>query len=269
MPVSRLFEMTWEELRDRDRSRAVAVLPVGAVEAHGPHLPLGTDVLIAEAMAEAAAERLAGEGFEPLLLPPLAYTAAEFGAGFPGTISARPATVSALVAEVARGLARHGIGHLAIANAHLDPAHLAALRTGAEEARREAGARVVFPDLTRKPWALRLTEEFRSGACHAGRYETSIVLARRPELVREAVCRELPPNPVSLSEAIRDGKASFEEAGGPRAYFGAPAEATEAEGRRTIERLGEILAEAVRAEIDRSVGGGGEGRRKGGAGGGP
>ena len=46
MPVHRFAEMTWEEVRDLDRSSAVAILPVGAVEAHGPHLPLGTDVVI-------------------------------------------------------------------------------------------------------------------------------------------------------------------------------------------------------------------------------
>src|SRR6185312_5388411 len=76
-------EMTWEEVRELDGSRAVALLPVGAIEAHGPHLPLGTDVVIAEAMAEAAAARLEDAGRIPLLLPAISYTAAPFGGGFP------------------------------------------------------------------------------------------------------------------------------------------------------------------------------------------
>jgi creatinine amidohydrolase len=59
----------------------------------------------------------------------------------------------------------------------------------------------------------------------------------------------LPANPESLSRAIREGKQTFEEAGGPRAYFGYPAEATAEEGRATVEVLGEILDEAVRAEL--------------------
>ncbi|PYP28235.1 MAG: creatininase, partial [Gemmatimonadetes bacterium] len=91
--------------------------------------------------------------------------------------------------------------------------------------------------------------EFRSGACHAGRYESSIVLAARPELVRDAIRRALPSNPRSLSAAIRSGQTSFEEAGGPRAYFGSPADAGADEGVRTIEILGAILAEAVLAEL--------------------
>jgi creatinine amidohydrolase len=104
---------------------------------------------------------------------------------------------------------------------------------------------VIHPDVSKKPWAPRLTEEFRSGACHAGRYESSIVLAVQSDLVREDVRKALPPNPASLSVAIRGGAKSFEEANGPRAYFGWPADATAEEGRATIEALGSILAEAV------------------------
>src|SRR2546428_643776 len=186
-----------------------------------------------------------------VLLPAIAYTAAEFAAGFPGTVSLQPATVTALLVDLARSLARHGLSLLAVANAHWDPAHLGAIEAAVAELRRADGARIVFPDVTKKPWAVRLTDEFRSGACHAGRYESSIVLAAHPELVRETVRRSLPANPRSLSGAIRAGQTSFEQAGGPRAYFGSPAEAPADEGARTIEGLGAILEEAVLGELGR------------------
>jgi len=250
MPVRRLAEMTWEEVRDLPAASAVAVLPVGALEAHGPHLPLSTDVVIAEAMAEAGARRLSEEdGLHVLLLPALPYTPAGFAADFPGTVDVGAGAVKGLVADVARSLGRHGVETLALANAHLDPTHVAALREAAEGAGDDGearSARVVFPDVTRRRWARRLTEEFRSGACHAGRYEGSIVLARRPAWVRTGVAAELEPNPASLSDAIRDGKRSFREAGGADAYFGWPADATAEEGRESVEVLGRILAEAVR-----------------------
>jgi creatinine amidohydrolase len=153
------------------------------------------------------------------------------------------------VADIADGLKRHGFTLLAIANAHLDPGHLASLEAAASAIRHDLGMPVAFPNLTTKPWALRLGVEFRSGACHAGRFETSIVLAERPSLVREATMATLPANPASLSRAIRDGKRSFEEAGGARAYFGYPADATAEEGRATVEELGAILDEAVQAEL--------------------
>ena len=143
---------------------------------------------------------------------------------------------------------------LAIANAHLDPGHLASLDAAVSAIRRDLGLAVAFPNLAAKPWALRLSDEFKSGACHAGQFETSIVLAERPELVREAIRAALPPNPASLSRAIRDGKQSFEEAGGARAYFGFPAQATAEEGRATIEVLGAILDEAVQAELGAKTG---------------
>ena len=245
MAIRELAELTWEEVRDLDRGRTVAVLPVGAVEAHGPHLPLSTDVVIAEAMARAGASRIAAQGMGALLLPSVPFTAAPFGAGFAGTLSVAPATVTALVLDICRELTRHGFAALAVANAHLDPAHVKALAEAAERARAERLIPLVCPNIAQKPWAPRLTEEFRSGACHAGRYEGSIVLATRPDLVKNEIRTTLPPNPASLSTAIREGKTTFASAGGPRAYFGWPADATAEEGKATIESLGAILAEAV------------------------
>ena len=225
------------------RSRLVALLPVGAVEAHGPHLPLTTDVIIATAAAKAALPGLRRLGHHPMILPPLAYTAAPFAAGFPGTISVRPATVSALLADVATSLERQGVAALVVVNAHLDPAHLAAIRAAAGA--HEGPMPVIHPDLTERRWALRLTDEFKSGACHAGCYETSVVMAAAPELVRDEVRGRLPENPASLSVAIREGVATFEEAGVGEAYCGDPAAATDEEGERTIGMLGRIVVEAV------------------------
>lgn len=243
--VLELDELTWTEVRDLDRARLVAILPVGAVEAHGPHLPTSTDRVIALAMAREGARRLAARGLVALLLPPLDYTAAPFAAGFPGTVSVRPETVTALVADMAAALAAQGVRYLAIANAHLDPTHLGSLYAAVERIRETTDLRVAFPDATRKPWALRLTDEFKSGACHAGRYEGSIVLARRPDLVRRERMSSLEPRPTSLATAIREGKSTFEEIGGHDAYFGDPAAATSEEGEATIGVLGAILEEAV------------------------
>jgi len=245
MPIHTLADMTWEEVRDLDLARAVALLPVGAMEAHGPHLPLGTDVIIANAMARACAEELSGEGWTAVLLPALWATRAGFAEAFPGTVSVGADTVTTLVREIGASLAARGFPVLAVANAHLDPEHLASLRAAA--ATPVGTLRVVFPDLTRRAAAERLGEEFRTGACHAGRFEGSVVLAEAPELVRTRVAEGLEPNPASLSDAIREGKTSFHEAGGPRAYFGWPADATAAEGRETVRVLGALLAEAVRA----------------------
>jgi len=244
MPVYELAQLTWEEVRDLDRADTLVVLPVGAVEAHGPHLPLATDIVIAAAMARAGARRL-GVRHAVLILPPLAYTAAGFAAQFPGTLSVSAGTVTALIVDLARSLSAQGFRLLAIANAHLDPEHLSALHDAVKLSRSDQLIPVVFPDLTTRPWGSRLGDEFRSGACHAGQFESSIVLREQPDSVRDTIRRTLPSNPRSLSDAIKTGKRSFEDAGGPRAYFGDPAAASAKEGAQLVDALGGILEEAV------------------------
>jgi creatinine amidohydrolase len=245
MAVHALASMTWTAVSGLPLDRTVAVLPAAAIEAHGPHLPLGTDIIIAEAMARAGAARLAARGLEVVVLPTLALAPAPFAAAFAGTIHTPPEATTMMVTGAARSLAAHGVRVLAIANAHHDPAHVDALRSAVASVAKEGRTTLVFPDLTRRRWAEKLTDEFKSGACHAGRYEGSIVLAERPDAVRVDVMRALAANPRSLVDAIRHGHGTFADAGGADAYFGFPAEATAEEGRQIVERLGGILEEAV------------------------
>jgi len=252
MPVHELAQLTWEEVRDLDRARTLVVLPVGAIEAHGPHLPLDTDVVIATAMARDGAQKLAareGGGRVVLILPAFAYTAATFAAAFHGTLSISGIAVTAVIVDLARSLSGQGFHLLAIANAHLDPEHLTALHEAVKLARADRLLPIVFPDLTHRPWGSRLGDEFKSGACHAGQFESSIVMSAQRDRMRDTIRRGLAPNPSSLSHAIKLGKRTFEEAGGPRAYFGDPRAASAEEGSRLIDALGTILEEAVLAEI--------------------
>lgn len=245
MPPLYLAEMTWEAVEALPPAETVALLPVGATEAHGPHLPLNTDVIISTAMARRAAERLKARGLTAVLLPAVAYSVTDFAGAFAGTLSISADTATAWLIDVGRAVRRHGFRCLALANAHLEPAHVGTLRAAVAALGAEEGAPVVFPDVTRRRLADRLTDEFRSGACHAGQYEGSVVLAERPELVDETLMRTLSANPASLVDAIRQGLADFESAGGPRAYFGDPAAATAEEGAATIDTLGEMLEQAV------------------------
>ena len=243
-----LADMTFVDVQELGKD-AVAILPVGAIEAHGPHLPLLTDVIIARGMAVAGAKAMENGGVtEVVVAPALQLTAAPFAAGFTGTMSLSPATFTAVLVDTIAGLHAAGFSRIVLANAHLDPAHIASLHEGVRLAQEKHGIAVTFPDITRKPWALRLTAEFKSGACHAGQFETSMVMAERPELVRESIRTTLEPNPASLSAAIKEGKKTFEEAGGPSAYFGFPKEASAEEGRETLNILGAILAEALVAD---------------------
>jgi creatinine amidohydrolase len=231
----RLAEMTspgLEALRD-----PVALWPVGAVEPHGPHAPLGTDTLISVGMCERAAERLG----DALVLPPLPFGVTRYGAAFAGAIGISEATLRAVVLDVAAAVDAQGFRRLVIVNNHFEPEQVATLRAAAEE----AGA--LYLDLVRRRNAERLTDEFKRGSCHAGRYETSLVLADAPELV-DAMAPELPANEVNMPAAMAAGRTDFLAMGMDRAYCGAPAEATAEEGRATFETLTDMLVELVRAQ---------------------
>jgi creatinine amidohydrolase len=141
-------------------------------------------------------------------------------------------------------LKAQGFACLALANSHFDPANVAMLREVADEIRAR-GLPVAFPDYTRRKLAQTLTEEFRSGACHAGQYETSLIMAARPDLVNEVARLQLNDNPASLTDAFATGARYFSDAGGPDAYFGYPRHASAAEGLESFKILAAGLVEAI------------------------
>jgi creatinine amidohydrolase len=226
-----------------DERPTVLLLPLGATEPHGPHAPLQTDTLISVGMCARAAERLESDpGVRALVLPALAYGVTRYGAGFAGAVSLSEATLQALVVDVCGSLAAQGFHRIVLVNNHFEPEQVLALRTAAEE----LGAAVRLLDLTRRQNAARLTGEFRSGSCHAGRYETSLVLADRPELVEHERMDALQAKMVDMPKAIAEGRTDFLAMGMDRAYCGAPAEATAREGEHTFETLTDMLVELVR-----------------------
>ena len=209
---------------------AVHLLPLGATEPHGPHAPLSTDTMISVGICERAAERLDAE-IPVLVLPAVAYGVTRYGAAFPGAVSISEETLRALVAEIAEGFRS-----LILVNSHFEPEQVETLRSTG----------LPLLDLTRRKNAERLTEEFRTGSCHAGRYETSLVLAERPELVRSDRMLALEERPVDMPAAIRAGQTDFVAMGMEQAYCGSPAEASAEEGDRTFETLTTMLVELIR-----------------------
>ena len=209
---------------------AVHLLPLGATEPHGPHAPLSTDTLISVGICKRAAEQLEGE-IHVLVLPAVPYGVTRYGSAFPGAVSIGEETLRSLVTEVAET-----VGRLVLVNSHFEPEQVETLRSTG----------LPLLDLTRRKNAERLTEEFRSGSCHAGRYETSLVLADRPELVHADRMQVLEERHVDMPAAIRAGRTDFVAMGMDEAYCGSPAESSAEEGRETFETLTEMLVELIR-----------------------
>lgn len=229
----------------RDPLPFVVLLPVGSVEPHGPHLPLETDTIISVAACERAIAKLAERGVRAKIGPPIPYGVTEFASGFAGAVSVAAPVLSAFLRAVIAGYLAAGAKHVCLVNNHLEPAQDAAVREAVVGA--AAGTASVACPLTRR-WAKTLSAEFKSGACHAGRYETSMILAVSPALVQPGRSK-LPEVPISLSEGIKAGKTTFREMGLAQAYAGAPAAASAAEGEEQLALLATMIAEEVLAAL--------------------
>jgi creatinine amidohydrolase len=235
-------ELSWPKVKDLAAAGAVALLPVGSTEAHGPHLPLSVDVIIAEEVCRRVAALL---GSDVVQFPAVAYSLTDFAAPFAGTVTLGGDTARALLQGVLSGIAASGFRTVAVVNHHLEPAHFRVVHEAAKAVASSSASKVLVPDHRRAPTGPALGEEFMHGGSHAGLYETSLMLAAAPHLVDEARRLGLPDLPVDLPAAIRAGARTFLECGAPEAYLGAPARATAAEG----ERLFGILSGAAAALI--------------------
>ncbi|MBX3187607.1 MAG: creatininase family protein [Labilithrix sp.] len=243
-----LAELTYEEVAEIvARKPAVAIVPVGSVEPHGPHLPLDTDTTISVTCAVRAADRLEASGVRAVVAPPLPYGVTDYAGGFAGAIGVSAAALTAMLRAIAESLLATGFSHVCFVNNHLEPAHDAAVRASIEGL--PAGAASVACPLTRR-WGKTLSDEFKRGDCHAGRYETSLVLASGSRERVRASFGELPTLGLSLSDAIRAGKKTFAEIGMTRAYTGAPREATREEGDDLYERLVTMVVTEIRESLD-------------------
>ena len=237
-----------QELLDSART-PVLLWPVGSTEPHGPHAPLSTDPIISIGIAERVARRLADDpDLAVLILPPLSYAVTRYTVGFAGAIHVHEDTLRAMIVDVCTSLAAQGFPHVVLVNNHFEPEHVQTLHRAVDDLERQ-GIRVGYLDLTRRERAQRLTEEFRLGECHAGRYETSLVLAQAPELVDRQAMAALPYVPVSLPKVIAAGQKDYRDMGLAQAYCGAPAEATAEEGEETYETLADMTIELVRALV--------------------
>ena len=221
----------------------VALVPVGSVEPHGPHLPLATDTVISEAACHRAVPLLEKRDLVALVAPPIPYGVTQYAEGFAGAISVPAAALTPFLRAVVTGWLDAGLSHVCLVNNHLEPDHDAAVRRAALDGVPMGRASVASP-LTRR-WARTLSAEFKSGACHAGRYETSIVLAASADTVDMDAARGLPDVAISLSEGIKAGQTTFRSMGIDRAYTGSPREATAEEGSQLLDRLAEMIVAEV------------------------
>jgi creatinine amidohydrolase/Fe(II)-dependent formamide hydrolase-like protein len=183
-----LGELTWPEAQLRFKEVDVALLPVGSIEQHGPHLPLDCDSFDAEHLATKVAENCMDP--KPLVLPLMPYGVSYHHEDFSGTISISPETLSKLVYDIGMSAARHGVTKLVIINGH--GGNSPALHFAAQMINRDAHIfTCVDTGETSDPDVYSMAET--PNDVHAGEIETSTTLATRPDLVRLEATKKFIP----------------------------------------------------------------------------
>jgi creatinine amidohydrolase len=160
----------------------IVVQPTGAIEHHGPHLPLITDALMADEIATAAVEGAAADGLDVWQLPTIAYTKSDEHSWAPGTVWLDSETAFETFVQVGRAVALMGAGTLVYANGH--GGNTALLQVVLREVRKRYGLKTfLMPTLTRAPAPGGEDRDEHGLGIHGGAAETSMVMHLRPELV--------------------------------------------------------------------------------------
>jgi creatinine amidohydrolase len=236
-----IWELPSPDVAAAIAANPVAVIPFGSVEQHGPHLPCGTDALIADRLAAAVAERL-----DALYVPFGPYGVTPIHAGRPGTITLEPSTFESLLREVCRELVRMGVRTIVLVNWH--ELNTPSLDRVATDVQAEGGAVVVVAQACYT--AQRIYADEGGELTHGGGIETLGVLAFAPELVRRERADEVsrPPQAAGL-DAMRRGREVYGfvtdvgEFGGD-GWYGDPTWATDERAAGFAERVsGEVAAQ--------------------------
>ena len=216
---------TWPELDER---RCTVVVPLGALEQHGPHLPLDTDTRVADGVARRAVDRLIAEGHDVMLAPALAYGASGEHEGFPGTVSIGHDALRSVLVEFGRSACRWA-SRLMVVNAHGGNARTV---VDATTLLREEGRDVARWECT-SPGA----------DAHAGHTETAALLSISPEVVvREKVALGATEPIGELIGALRSGGVRAVSGNG---VLGDARAATADDGDRIVADMVDRLVTAV------------------------
>jgi len=229
--------MTMTEFETGLGRTRVAILPLGSVEEHGEHLPLGTDTFQVWEVARRAAEVVPA-----FLCPPLHYGYCRSTRDHPGTLSISPESLRRVVFDIGTSLYRQGIRGLLLASGHAGGLHMAALEE-AGEALVEACARLEVAVVCEYHWA---KEEGAGGLVetrddgHAGEIETSRIQALDPALVKGTSPEEYPR--FSRPFIAREKRPEW-----PGGVWGDPGKADPGKGRELFERSTRRMVALIRA----------------------
>ena len=254
--MQHLSKIPFPEVERLGRSgKALVILPVGVVEEHGAHLPLGLDSFAAEAYAAAAAPHLETKGYNVLVAPTISYGVAHQALSFAGTLTLQPETLKSLVVDIGRSLAKHRLDRLVVLNGHRDKVHMKTLDDARSTLVEQETAQVLCTGFTSDPAVTaacyrhgvkqfyRSPRPDREG--HGGESETSVALHCFPDLVKQELIGQLEPNFDYDVEAFRNETQDYWSLSDGRGYFGWPQAADAETGKQLVFIRGRNIAQVI------------------------
>lgn len=264
--------LSWTEVDALpDRKNTVIVLPVGAIEQHGPHLPCSVDTVISSGVMGKALERLPAE-VRAFGLSPITYGKSDEHLHFPGTMTLTGPTLLATVIEIGESVYRAGFRKLLLANGHGGQPQV--MEMAARELRLRHGDFVIVPyhvSRVANSSGKYISDQERRQAMHAGHSETALMLALAPDTVHmERAVANFPPEFPSkvLSADGRPACAWTARDFGPSGVIGDPLQATREQGLDILDTLSASWVQAITdlfhmRWVEREVGSWGYGHQQG------
>ncbi|SEB11717.1 creatininase family protein [Variovorax sp. YR216] len=255
-PRSRFWsDLTSEEFSRLDRSRLIAVLPVGATEQHGPHLPMSTDTATIDGMVQATLPHLPND-LPVLFLPTVPYGKSNEHSRYPGTLTVSATTLISLWTDIGASVAKAGVRKLVLYNSH--GGQMSVMDIVARDLREAHGMMVVAANwyTLGLPEGLFTAHEGKHGV-HAGDLESSVMLHLTPDYVRPENFRNFHSMTEDLAKENRylsitpSGKLGWQMHDiNPAGAAGDATRATAAKGKAVLDHVGERFALLLR-EVDR------------------
>jgi creatinine amidohydrolase len=248
-----LSDLRGPQVAERITESSILVQPIGAIEQHGPHLPLVTDHAIASAVAAEACRRAVGAGLDAWLLPALAVSKSNEHAWSPGTLWLSARTLLAVLEDLGRCVAHTRARKLVFLNGH--GGNSALLGVATRELRLQFGLQtfLAHPSVPADQGGASPPSELGMGV-HGGTDETSMMLHLHPELVDMSVARRAVPEWLAEHRHVRfGGRVSFgwlSDDFGPDGHIGDPTQASAELGEQLFEGAVAAFVEAL-DEIDR------------------
>lgn len=261
-----MVDMTWPEIEESIRQKAIVLFPVGVIEEHGPHLGLAVDIYVSYLQCKMAKQDLDKKGIRTLIAPPLYWGINNLTGCFPGSFCSRPETLKAVLYDALASLRNWGVEYAFTINWHAEYRHNRAILEAVKEARRETGlkAYTCLAEYQSREFKLQGDEEcillhqipVPPGSAdnppdlHAGALETGIMLNYFPNQVKSEIVRSLPSPGVTIADLTEAVKGRVETRKLiPGGYFGEPAKYNPETGKAYMEAKVRAIVESIEKAV--------------------